>query len=267
METSYRGGIGIGIVTARRRPGLRPRVVVTALALLLAMSAFVAAPLDAGVSSVPVAMHEVAQASSNWSGYVVTKGPYGSVSGSWVVPAVAPTSRATYSALWLGLDGVDSAGLIQVGTEQDYYGGRAHYGAWWEVLPAAAVPIRTLSVRPGDTIRASIARVAPGRWRITIGDSRGGRFTTIRSYAGRGTTAEWIEEAPVVDGHLAVLAHTGTARFDHATVGGASPALSLRDAVVLARGSSILLAPSAPDADRDGFAVRVGASSPDSPPS
>src|SRR6202051_4513047 len=69
-------------------------------------------------------------ASSNWSGYAITGGPFTSVTGSWVVPAVAKTRHATYSSSWAGIDGFNNSNLIQAGTEQDYYRGSAHLFAW-----------------------------------------------------------------------------------------------------------------------------------------
>ena len=77
--------------------------------------------------------------SSNWAGYAVAAGPYRSVSGQWTVPAVVPTGRSSYSAQWVGVDGVSSAALIQAGTEVSFFNGTAHYAAWWEILPAPAV--------------------------------------------------------------------------------------------------------------------------------
>ncbi|HXQ95312.1 MAG TPA: G1 family glutamic endopeptidase, partial [Candidatus Acidoferrales bacterium] len=106
--------------------------------------------------------------SSNWAGYAVANGPYRSVGGRWTVPQVAVSNGRGFSALWIGVDGFSNDSLIQAGTESDVYGGTTHYSAWWEILPAPAVVIRGLSIRAGDHIAASIARVSAGRWRITI---------------------------------------------------------------------------------------------------
>ncbi len=265
MRASSPAHGALSTAAATRARATRSRTAAATLGMVLSLVAAMAGPVAAEHRGGGSATHEAAWASFNWAGYVVTNGPVASVSGSWLVPVVAPTSRPTFSALWLGVDGVDARGLIQVGTEQDYYGGRAHYGVWWEVLPAPAVPIRSFGVHPGDTISASVTRVAPGRWRITISDSRGGRFTTIRAYDGPGSSAEWIEEAPVVDSRLAPLAHTSLTRFDHAKVNGTAPGLTGGDSVALARGFSIVLTPSEPDADGDGFTLRVGASVPPAP--
>ena len=60
--------------------------------------------------------------------------------------------------------------------------------------------LRALSVRAGDLITVTIARVSAGRWQITVKGARSGSYATTRPYAGPWTSAEWIEEAPVVVG-------------------------------------------------------------------
>jgi len=203
--------------------------------------------------------------SSNWAGYAVAAGPYRSASGQWTVPTVIPTGRSSYSAQWVGVDGVSSAALIQAGTQANFVNGTAHYSAWWEILPAPAVSIRTLAVRPGDLISVSIARVSPGRWRITLKDSRSGSFTTIRSYAGPGGSAEWIEEAPVVGWRIPPLASHAPVVFDNAMVNGAMAQLSAADAGAMLRRGMLVDTPSAPDADGNGFVVAQQATPPDQP--
>jgi hypothetical protein len=89
--------------------------------------------------------------SSNWAGYAVTSTDpttpvtYTSVSGTWVQPAAAcGAGPAAYSAFWVGLGGYSdtSQGLEQIGTESDCTtAGRATYGVWYELVPAASVPV------------------------------------------------------------------------------------------------------------------------------
>ncbi len=88
-------------------------------------------------------------ASTNWSGYAVSETSpsglscvpasgeaYSSVTGTWTVPTVTGSRGTTaYSAAWAGIDGFTDSSLIQAGTEQDYYGNSAHYGAWWRSCP------------------------------------------------------------------------------------------------------------------------------------
>jgi hypothetical protein len=203
--------------------------------------------------------------SSNWSGYAITGGPFTRVTGSWVVPAVAKTKHATYSSTWAGIDGFKNADLIQAGTEQDYYRGHAHYFAWWEILPAAETRV-SLSVNAGDHVSVSIARGSSGTWTITLTDARSGSFTTTQSYAGPGASAEWIQEAPTVNGRVATLAKYGSATVDSGTANGASPGLVIGEGGAMIRNGVQISTPSVPDSDLNGFTVRYGSTAP-SPPS
>jgi hypothetical protein len=175
--------------------------------------------------------------SSNWSGYAET-GTFTGVSSTWTVPAVAATSSASYSSAWIGVDGFNDSNLIQTGTEEDYYSGSAHYDAWWEILPAAETEISptTYPVAPGDQMKASIyettTTVKSGRrgatehdWVVNLSDTtKGWSFTTTQAYSGAGTSAEWIMEAPEVNGKIATLAHytttpvNGNGDFDNAGI-------------------------------------------------
>jgi hypothetical protein len=203
--------------------------------------------------------------STNWAGYAMEAGPYRSVSGQWTVPSVIPSGRSSYSAQWVGIDGVSSAALIQAGTEANFVDGTPRYSAWWEILPAPAVTIRSLSVRPGDVIIVTISRVSTGRWRISLKDRRSGSFTTVRGYAGPGASAEWIEEAPLVGWRIPPLAPHAPVVFDNATVNGAAAQLSIVDAGAMLRRGTLVDTPSAPDADGNGFAVAQQAIPPDQP--
>jgi Peptidase A4 family len=203
--------------------------------------------------------------SSNWAGYALAGGPYRSVSGQWTVPSVTPTGRSSYSAQWVGVDGVSSAALIQAGTQANFVNGTPHYSAWWEILPAPAVSIRTMTVRPGDVVSVTIARVSPGRWRISLKDSRSGSFTTTRGYAGPGASAEWIVEAPFIGWRIPQLAAHAPVVFDNAMVNGGMAHLSIGDAGAMIRRGVLVDTPSAPDADGNGFAVAEQATQPDRP--
>ena len=205
--------------------------------------------------------------SSNWSGYAVTGGPFNSVSGSWTVPSVSATRKASYSSDWVGIDGFNNSNLIQTGTESDFFSGKAHYDAWWEILPAAETVIPSISVSPGDKFSATITHGSGSSWTITITDTSNGQsFTTNQSYGGPQTSAEWIEEAPTVGGRIAPLAHYGSTVFDPGTVNGGNPGLVAADGGTMVQKGITVSTPSNPDGDSDGFAAAYGASQP-SPPS
>ena len=117
---------------------------------------------------------------------------FSSVSGSWAVPT-AKSSRADYSAAWVGLGGSrsSSSALEQVGTESDYTGGRATYYACYELVPSPPVTLN-LSVRPGDHMSA---KVTVADTKVTVSLSN---LTTGKRIAGRGRARHTIDSHPSV---------------------------------------------------------------------
>jgi hypothetical protein len=182
------------------------------------------------------------------------------------VPTAAASKSATYSSNWIGIDGFNNSSLIQTGTESDYYNHAAHYAVWWEILPAAETPITTMTVHPGDTIKASISRGTSGVWTISISDvNTGATSTTTHAYSGPLTSAEWIEEAPSIGGRVATLAHYGQATFDPGTVNGVTPGFTAANGGVMVQHGTQVSTPSTPDSDQDGFNVSYGAVAPAPP--
>jgi hypothetical protein len=208
-------------------------------------------------------------ASSNWSGYALSSPPsggYTSITGSWVVPAVSPSKGSTYSSNWIGIDGFNNSDLIQTGTEQDYASGGAQYYAWWEILPAAETVISNITVKPGDVMTASIVNDKNGDWTVTLKDmSTGQTFTTTKAYSGPAQSAEWIEEAPSIGGHVTTLANYRTSTFDPGTVNGVNPGLVSSDGGVMIQKNTQVSTPSQPDTDTDGFNMQYGSTVPSAP--
>jgi hypothetical protein len=153
--------------------------------------------------------------SSNWAGYAVTpleattstKPPtpttpttFTSVSGSWVQPTVTCTkSKATYAAFWIGLGGFSttSQALEQIGTQATCTAaGKKKYSMWYELVPAASVPIR-FKVFPGNAMTASV-NVSGTQVTLQIRNlTRKTNFTKTLFMAGPDlSSAEWIAEAP-----------------------------------------------------------------------
>jgi Peptidase A4 family len=205
-------------------------------------------------------------ASSNWSGYAKT-GSYTKVTGAWSVPSVAASSKATYGSQWVGIDGFNNSNLIQTGTETDYYNGSAHYAAWWEILPAAETVITSISVHPGDHMTASITKGSGTSWTIILSDTSTNKsFSIVKTYTGPGTSAEWIEEAPSVGGHIATLAHYSSPdTFDPETANGGNPGLTAANGGVMIQRNRQVSTPSAPDHDTDGFNMAYGSTAPAAP--
>ena len=221
-------------------------------------------------------------ASSNWSGYAVattsslscqpsSNVAYTSVSGTWTVPAVSASPGSTYSAAWLGIDGFNNDTLIQTGTEQDYYSRSAHYSAWW-TTSAQNFEEQPISepVKAGDVITATITEVdaLTHLWTISLTDSSESpnwTFTMNETYTGPGASAEWIIEAPGVNGRVATLAHYSTTTFNLDSVNGTSPSLVAGDGGELVQGnffrSQVVSIPSGP-ANGDEFAMAYGSVAP-----
>lgn len=210
-----------------------------AAALFAAPAAFAATPASAAapmqISSALAhqeshGLHALAHrgnstvSSNNWSGYAATggTGAFKSVSASWVQPSVTCSSKTTYSSFWVGLDGYSNSALEQTGTEADCIHGKATYGAWWEVLPAAesAYPV---TVKGGDSLSASVVDNGNGTFTMTLSDSTEGwtKTTTANGSSGyQDASAEVIAEATQVNGRIANLSDFGTVTFGNAQANG-----------------------------------------------
>jgi len=81
----------------------------------------------------------------------------------------------------------------------------------------------------------SLTQGAPD-WTITVTDTTNGQtFSTTEKYSGPMTSAEWIQEAPTVNGRIATLADDGTVEFDNATANGVSPGFTSSDSGVMVK--------------------------------
>jgi hypothetical protein len=211
--------------------------------------------------------------SLNWSGYAITGSRINRVVGTWRVPAVeTPAKKAqqknAYSSSWVGIDGYNDDDLIQAGTEQDWLHGTKFYQAWWEILPAAETPITTIAVHPGDAMTVSITEGASARWTIVLTDTTTKKsFSISRTYDGPRTSAEWIQEAPTIGNKVANLAADTNVIFDLSSVNGANPGLTTSDAGAMYKGETRISTPSAPNPNRNGFAVAFGSTAPAAPSS
>jgi Peptidase A4 family len=168
--------------------------VVTALAgsLLTAGGAFAGTP----------------EVSSNWSGYVAVAldgapaATFSDVTGTWIQPkATCSPGRTDAAAFWVGLGGnsADSQALEQLGTSVSCDGSSSTptYEAWWEIVPAASVPIR-LKIRPGDRINAAVlvnGQTVTMSMRNLTRHTRFSKTMTLTQPLDV-SSAEWIAEAP-----------------------------------------------------------------------
>jgi hypothetical protein len=180
--------------------------------------------------------------STNWSGYAATgsTGAYTSVTSSWTQPSVTCSSATTYSSFWVGLDGYSNSALEQTGTEADCIGGKATYGAWWEVLPASESAYSGVTVKGGDKFTATVTYTG-STFTMTLADSTEG-WTKTTTHAGssgfKNASAEVIAEAPEVGGSVASLANFGTVTFTGAKANGSNLDTYSPNEIVMTKSSS-----------------------------
>jgi hypothetical protein len=183
--------------------------------------------------------------STNWSGEIATGAVFTGASVQWTVPAVQPSAGDEYSASWVGVDGGVVQGdqsLIQAGTSQDSGGGTTSYFAWYEVLPAAAIEIAH-PVAAGDQMDVTVSEVVSGTWNIEVEDlSASWSFSTDVAYSGPGSSAEWIEEAPTVNGTQATLANFGNVQFSDVSISTANSSEAGVTPVAMASPSGVVIA-------------------------
>lgn len=185
-----------------------------------------------GVSNVNSSLLQNVQGSQNWGGYIDTPAQpgalYTNVTGKWTVPQISGTSNAV-AAQWIGLGGVNSSDLLQIGTTEGIQNGQEVAQVFWEKLPATATDVMTVPV--GSSISASIAQQSgTSTFHLTIQatdpngqtQSKTIPITLSSAYAaGVGTSAEWISEDPSnQNNQLYPLANAGTVNFTGATVDG-----------------------------------------------
>ena len=202
----------------------------------------------------------VRDVSSNWSGYAATGGRYTSVTATWTVPQPSG-SVAGADATWIGIGGVNTRDLIQAGTQSMASGGGSvRYEAWIEMLPDTSQSV-ALTVRPGDSITATITEQASDSWLIMIKNNTTSRtYTNAVSYQSSRSSAEWIEEAPSSGRSVVPLNDFGVVTFSNASAVKNGTTVSIADAggtsIAMINGSRQTIAqPSKLTADGSGFSV------------
>jgi Peptidase A4 family len=169
------------------------------------------------------------ETSTNWSGGVVfapTGQSFSWVEGDWVIPDVdAPTDGTWYyCSNWIGLDGDGSGDVCQIGIECDVFRSGSSvtkdFYAWWEWFPLFEVQITNFPVSPGDMITALLCTGGAGSTEAfafltnrTTGDSTSFSFDAPSGTSLMGNSAEWVVEAPTVNGQQSSLADYGEVFF------------------------------------------------------
>lgn len=275
FETAHRLGEGTRDVSRPKKSSFQRRTLIFSCALTAAaaVSGASARPLTA-----PAITHRLhlragspgaAQQSTNWAGWVASNGGYNHVRVTYRVPTVTTTSDDRYSATWAGIGGDGSPDLIQAGTGQDSVGGAPAYYAWTEILPETEHRILGFAVSPGNVITIDIRQTTLDRWVIVVTNSTTNHsFTRKTAYPSSHFTAEWIHEAPTVDGLQANLAKTSNVIFDGGTANGRTIANAGGvDTIEMFKGSTRIATPGPLDSDGDGFAVADGSAAPPAPSS
>jgi hypothetical protein len=162
--------------------------------------------------------------SVNWSGYGDSESgtkTVSFVSGNWTMPSVtclpAPyENQDAFLADWVGIDGLTSGTVEQLGTGAQCYEGVLYYYVWYEMFPAGMVEEGTTACindntdcpEPGDQISASVA-VTPGtsgnnNYTLTLVDHTrpAEGFSTSATCATTtciDSSGEWIIERPAFE--------------------------------------------------------------------
>ncbi len=156
---------------------------------------------------------------ANWSGYAVTGSNYTAVSGAWTVPQASSADPDSADAAWIGIGGMDSTDLIQVGTQDQVNpDGSTQSTAFYELLPDSETTIQTISVNPGDHMQAGLSQDGSGLWTIQLTDTTTGQsFETQTYYNSTNSSAEWIEEDPSDGAGQVPLDNFGSVTFTNAS--------------------------------------------------
>jgi len=170
-----------------------------------------AGPQTTGVAAITV-LNIALASTQNWSGYVLGDGPFTGAQGTFDIPEIYTTSTNTDTSEWVGVDGWNDSSLIQAGIDEPYNASTNTYRilAWWEILPAhpteVLISTSTLSPEPGDSITVTLGEVSSGTWGIEVTDNTNGQsFVTDQPYSAPQSSAEWIVEAPTLDGSIETL--------------------------------------------------------------
>ena len=163
--------------------------------------------------------------SLNWAGYAANRAgaTFRYVSASFPVPYLdCQGTTPSYSSHWVGLDGLGSSSVEQVGIEADCSGSTAQYYAWYEMYPKPVTVV--FPVRAGNAVQASVTyKQSTRKFVLMLRDMTSGRHLTrtlkcaakicLRS------SAEVISEAPSSNsGGILPLANYRAASFSSITL-------------------------------------------------
>ena len=201
---------------------------------------------------------------ANWAGYDVTGGGFHSVIATWTQPAAPANLRTdTLAFFWVGLDGDVSTTVEQIGTgASTTRNGSVSYYAWYEMFPAVAVPIDSLTIAPGDALTASVVSNGSGVFTLTIDDATTGHSYTTTQPNGPTSpfSAEVIAEAPTdaLSGKQDTLAGFDTVAFSSCAFNGLPISSFACNQLDMVSGTTTLASASALGSDGASFSVSTG---------
>jgi hypothetical protein len=202
--------------------------------------------------------------STNWSGYLATVGNFTAISAAWTAPpATGVGSTTSADSTWVGIGGVSTNDLIQVGTQNLISpNGNVTTEAFYELLPNVSQLVPDVTVSAGDSITASLVETSASQWTISLTDKTDNQsYTGSVSYASSLSSAEWIEEDPSYStGRQVPFDNFGTVSFTGgaATSNGTSASLAGNNAqpiIMVNRSGQTVSTPSSLTGDGAGFTV------------
>lgn len=158
------------------------------------------------------------------SGYSAIDGSFTSVTANWIQPTALCAGGDQQTGFWVGLSG--SGTIAQLGTAANCNGTTPDYYSWWEMYPAAGVPVSNVT-EPGDHMHASVVYDGDNNFTMVLKNvTRGWTMTedkTQVSTGGTPTSANVIVEANSDTGAAGSSGNVtdfGTVTFSGATANG-----------------------------------------------
>jgi hypothetical protein len=157
------------------------------------------------------------------AGYADTGMKYSAVTGNWTQPSDSNCSGArSFDLFGVGLGGFMSHSAVEAGSAIFCQNGSVSYFTWWQVSPRTSFQGVGTTLRPGDSISASVTRSGT-RYTMNVTDATNpaNSFSVSQTCTTcKSTTAEWVVERPTnpATGQPYPLSNFGTWTLTGATV-------------------------------------------------
>jgi hypothetical protein len=231
LDGGRRGGVGENFLSADIPDYIETtpmkQTIISLLGLAGAMLAVFGVTAGALAESIPI-LSSTTVGSYNWSGYAVVPSSTAvqSVQGSWAVPAVnSGVTPSGWSCTWVGIDGVYSSTVEQIGTMSLGSAAAAdsslpQYFAWFEMYPGPLTPIPGMTITPGNNVSAQVVYEGSNVFYLAIEDHT--MHVAAWTYEESDGTvarssAEWVVEAPTGLNGILPLADFGSETFTGAS--------------------------------------------------